>query len=531
LDVSQTDVQALDRKEPLVSVVIPSYNQAGYLREALDSLIAQTYPHWEAIVVNDGSTDNTTEVMSEYAQRDSRIKPVNKANGGITNALNDGLKHCSGDYFCWLSSDDLYYPEKLEVLIKAFKSLGDDYALVYGSFDLLQEETHKVDIQPFAEPVMPGAEFPEPLKFDFVDGCSMMIRMDVMREVDGFNHYYRHSQDLELWMRIASRGYRFHLVDKKVTIRRVHIEQSSTINMIHCRYDAARMVNYYLEHFHLLEMYRYFNFTLDDDVDRFVEHFVGRMLHTEACVNHPLIQEKFWRWFEHGLTALAPDIQNNILKKCLSLLMNNRSVTYKMKYYMKECLASLSKERDYVSFAPDFSIDGRDIRYHNYDDDKFVKALFDYGTDLLINENTPLFAQELYFHNTNKVVDTPFKLAHSVFRYLSQFPNPYLKNVESYVDILKIPATQNEAVKLFVSLRYPEYSDAFHKSLAFNAEKKDNLDGVEEHEKIISQMPQKYKEDLQEVCSKNPTITILHYWNALALAEEGFFFTFYRWHE
>ncbi len=523
LGISQTYAQAPDRKESLVSVVIPSYNQAEYLREALDSLIDQTYPHWEAIVVNDGSTDNTVEVMNEYAQKDARIKPVNKENGGITNALNDGLKHCSGDYFCWLSSDDLYYPEKLEVLIKAFENLGDDYALVYGSFDLLQEEIHKIDVRPFAEHIMSGAEFPEPLKFDFIDGCSMMIRMDVMRELDGFNPNYRHSQDLELWMRIASRGYRFHLVDKKVTIRRVHIEQSSTTNMIHCRYDAARMVNYYLEHFHLLEMYRYFNFTLDDDIDWFVEHFVGRMLHTEACVNHPLIQEKFWKWFEHGLTALAPNIQTKILKKCLSRLMSNRSVTYKMKFYIKECLAALSRERDHVPFAPDFSIDGRDIRYHNYEDDEFVKALFDYGTNLLINENTPLFAQELYFHNTNKVVDTPFKLAHSVFRYLSQFSNPYLKNVEPYVDISKIPLTRNEAVKLFVSLRYPEYSDAFQKSLAFDAERENNLDSVEEHEKIISQMPQEYKEDLQQICRKNPTITILHYWNALALAEEGKF--------
>jgi len=520
---SNKERSTADKNSPLVSVVVPTYNQAEYLREALDSLLAQTYHNWEAIVVNDGSTDNTSEVMCEYAKRDSRIRPITKANGGITSALNDGLKHAEGDYFCWLSSDDLYYPEKLEILIKAFENLGDDYALVYGSFDLLQEETHTIETQPFAKPITAGAEFPEALKFDFIDGCSMMIRMDVMREVGGFNPHYHHSQDMELWMRIASRGYRFHLVNKKVTIRRVHVEQASTTNMIHCRYDAAWMVNYYLEHFHLLEMYRYFDLTQGTDIDRLVNHYVGRMLHTEANVNHPLIQEKFWRWFDHGLTALAPKIQIKILKKCLNLLLSNSSVTYKVEYYIKECLTALSKEREYIPFAPNFTVEGRDIRYDNREKDEFAKVLFDYGTDLLINEHTPLFAQELYFHNTNKIVDTPFKLAHSVFRYLSQFPNPYREIVERYVDISEIPVTQSEAIRLFSSLRYPEYSHALQKSLAFNAEKTNNLDGISECEDLISQMPLKYKEDLPKVCRKNPTATILHYWNALALANEGRF--------
>ncbi|MFC1781837.1 glycosyltransferase, partial [Planctomycetota bacterium] len=320
----------------------------------------------------------------------------------------------------------------------------------------------------------------------------------------------------------------FHLVDNKVTIRRVHIEQSSTTNMIHCRYDAAKMVNYYLEHFHLLEMYRYFNLNLDDDIDRFAEHFIGRMSHTETCINHPLIQEKFWKWFDQGLTALAPDIQIKILRKCLGFLNRSQSATYKIGYYIKQCLVSLSKERNYVPFAPVFNVEGRDIRHYNQDNDEFIKDLFDYGTDLLINEHTPLFAQKLYFHNTNKLVDTPFKLAHSAFRFISQLPNPYREIVEPYVDMSQIPLTQEEAIGLFVKLRYPEYADAFQKSLAFDPDKSTTLDEVEEHEKLISRMPQKYKQDLQQVCRKNPTVTILHYWNALALAQQERFYEAFK---
>jgi len=76
-----------------------------YLREALDSIIAQTYSNWEAIVVNDGSKDHTEEVMNEYAAKDSRIRLFTKQNGGITSALNAGLENARGEYFCWLSSD------------------------------------------------------------------------------------------------------------------------------------------------------------------------------------------------------------------------------------------------------------------------------------------------------------------------------------------------------------------------------------------------------------------------------------------
>ena len=90
---------------------------------------------------------------------------------------------------------------------------------MYGSFDFLQEETGKIETTQMLEPIVPGAEFAEALKFDFIDGCTPMIRMSALRRVGGFNAQYRHSQDMELWMRLASHGYRFHLIPHKLTIR------------------------------------------------------------------------------------------------------------------------------------------------------------------------------------------------------------------------------------------------------------------------------------------------------------------------
>ena len=95
---------------PLVSIVIPVYNGSDYLAEAIDSALAQTYGNIEIIVINDGSSDNgkTREVAGKYGDR---IRYFEKENGGVPTALNLGIKEMKGDYFSWLSHDDVYFPE------------------------------------------------------------------------------------------------------------------------------------------------------------------------------------------------------------------------------------------------------------------------------------------------------------------------------------------------------------------------------------------------------------------------------------
>jgi len=503
---------------PLVSVVIPTYNQAGYLREALDSLLKQTYQHWEAVVMNDGSTDATQEVMAEYAEKDGRIRIFTKANGGITSALNAGLEQARGEFFCWLSSDDLFYPTKLELQVRAYEQLDDRYALVYGNYDILDGDAGVLNEQPSRPSHMRGAEFPEALKFDFIDGCTVMIRMQVMREVDGFNPYYRHSQDMELWVRIASRGYWFWMLKQKLTIRRVHFAQSSTVNMIHCRYDAACMINYYLEHFHFLELYRYFDFNSAEGIARFVRHFVGRMTETEANVNNPLIQQKFWDWFLLGLEALPLRNQNIVLRNCLVEMLRQRQTTTKMTFYLAKCLSAIRSERRFVPTAIEFSVKGRDIRQDNREADPFLDTLFQYGTDLLINATLPLFGQELYFHNTNKVVDSPFKLGHSALRYLAQFPNRYQELVRPYSAIEDIPATEAEALALFCLLRFSADAEILLRSYNVQTE---SAESVQEADDAISAKQGELGPELAKICAQAPTTTIFYHWYALTLAAAG----------
>ncbi|HEV8082384.1 MAG TPA: glycosyltransferase family 2 protein [Chitinophagaceae bacterium] len=115
----------------MVSVIIPCYNQAHYLQDAVSSVLAQTYTNWECIIVNDGSTDATDQVATKLKSGDARIKYIKKENGGLSSARNTGLNEARGDYIQFIDSDDIIHPgkffaslrqgENADIIISAFK--------------------------------------------------------------------------------------------------------------------------------------------------------------------------------------------------------------------------------------------------------------------------------------------------------------------------------------------------------------------------------------------------------------------------
>ena len=112
---------------PLVSVVVPAYGVEAYLPACLDSLIAQTWPTWQAIVVDDGSPDRSGEIAEAYAARDSRIRVVHVANGGLGSARNVGVGHATGSLLTFLDSDDVLPPTALSVLVGTLVESGSDF--------------------------------------------------------------------------------------------------------------------------------------------------------------------------------------------------------------------------------------------------------------------------------------------------------------------------------------------------------------------------------------------------------------------
>ena len=117
---------------PAVSVIIPVYNVEKYLRRCLDSVLNQTFTDWEAICVNDGSPDNSLDILKEYAKKDSRFKIVDKKNGGLSDARNAGMKVATGDYILYLDSDDFIHPQTMEITYYlAKKDMSDIVSFTY----------------------------------------------------------------------------------------------------------------------------------------------------------------------------------------------------------------------------------------------------------------------------------------------------------------------------------------------------------------------------------------------------------------
>ncbi|MBP92713.1 MAG: hypothetical protein CMC55_01200 [Flavobacteriaceae bacterium] len=132
--------------QPLVSIIIPTYNRAHLLGETLDSVLAQTYPNWECLVVDDGSTDGTAELLNHYIAKDSRFhyhkRPDSHLAGG-NGARNYGFELSSGDYIQWFDSDDLMLPTKLELKLDAILEHDVDF-VVCENAEIFSRHPYKV---------------------------------------------------------------------------------------------------------------------------------------------------------------------------------------------------------------------------------------------------------------------------------------------------------------------------------------------------------------------------------------------------
>ena len=119
-------------QNPLISIIIPVYNVEDYIRPCLDSILAQTYTNFEAILVDDGSKDGSGRICDEYAEKDSRFIVVHKENGGVSSARNKGLEIAKGEWVLFCDSDDTLYPYSLIILIK---HIDKDIEFILGGYE------------------------------------------------------------------------------------------------------------------------------------------------------------------------------------------------------------------------------------------------------------------------------------------------------------------------------------------------------------------------------------------------------------
>lgn len=212
---------------PLVSIVVPVYNGANYMREAIDSALAQTYRNIEVIVINDGSKDDgeTDRIARTYG---NRIRYFAKENGGCGSALNLGIAKMRGEYFSWLSHDDVYLPEKVEHQVLLLAALPNRDTILYGGWEIIDSVSSPVTmVRPDAvQPIEKLNISLFPLLRGLLHGCSMLVPVKYFSEIGTFDEGLPSTQDYDLWfrlLRVASIHY-----DPRVLIRsRVHPEQGS----------------------------------------------------------------------------------------------------------------------------------------------------------------------------------------------------------------------------------------------------------------------------------------------------------------
>ena len=121
-----------------ISIIIPIYNVESYLRKCLDSIIEQSFPYFELLLINDGSTDASAQICQEYVEKDDRIRYFEKENGGVSSARNFGIKHSRGEYITFIDSDDWIEPNYLEILYKTIKEQEAD--IVVTNYYTFREE-------------------------------------------------------------------------------------------------------------------------------------------------------------------------------------------------------------------------------------------------------------------------------------------------------------------------------------------------------------------------------------------------------
>lgn len=213
---------------PKVSIVIPVFNGGNFLGQAIDSALAQTYKNIEILVIDDGSNDagETDRIALSYGDR---IRYYKKANGGVATALNMAIEKMTGEYFSWLSHDDLYYPDKVSSQVQALAEMADhERVVLYGNFAVFFDQA----VDAVSEVHLPRTPY-EIFRYyittrNNLHGCTLLIPKRAFGDCGCFDEALRTTQDYDLWFRMANK-YRFIHLPKMLVKSRAHADQGSIV--------------------------------------------------------------------------------------------------------------------------------------------------------------------------------------------------------------------------------------------------------------------------------------------------------------
>ncbi len=211
-------------QKPMVSVVMATFDRADLILQAIDSVLKQSFSDLELIVIDDGSTDNTQALIEEKYKNEPRLRYVYQENTGQSGARNHGLTYAVGNYICFIDSDNLWLPNKLEVQLKVFAS-NPDVDIVYGDIITIDEtgkELHRNNMRRLS-----GYIAGDLMKDNFVSMNTALARRECFETLGGMSGQVAVADDYDLWLRFSSQ-YKYLYVEEYFAKYRVMANQISS---------------------------------------------------------------------------------------------------------------------------------------------------------------------------------------------------------------------------------------------------------------------------------------------------------------
>lgn len=235
-----------DNSQKLVSIIISAYNAERYLAQSIESAIRQTYQHIEIIIVNDGSTDTTLNMLEAYAKKDNRIIIINQANQGPSAARNTGFKKAKGDYLCILDADDIMLPIKIEsqlIFMEQAPLVDFSYSKVYYFMDGT-DTIYRHDLA-----TVSGSHVYEKLLQygNFIYTSTVFFRRSVFDLFGGFDESLRSAEEFDYWLTLAQHGVTFLHQDSYLTLCRSR-QDGLTSDSVTMYTAAVAVFEKYLNH-------------------------------------------------------------------------------------------------------------------------------------------------------------------------------------------------------------------------------------------------------------------------------------------
>lgn len=312
-------------EKPLFSIIVPIYNEEQFIHEALDSIATQTDSDWEALLIDDGSTDSTPEILDEYANRDSRFRVIHKSNRGQSSAINLGVKESKGEWLCWLSGDDFFHPQKLEMNRRWIRDYPDK-GFFFTGFWLIEPDGKKIEYDlDWLNLENPGYHLIQLFRANHVMGISICIKREAWLQNGGFDEKLRYAHDLDMWFRLMLNTPTQYIPERTCTMR-YHPGQETAQFPLAPAFDAAKISIRLVNEHSLKDMLPFVNLrdgnTAKDTLNRLINFVIGVPdANIYRLGYHPLAQLRIleWLWDPSVDSLLREELRQIILNRAIEL--------------------------------------------------------------------------------------------------------------------------------------------------------------------------------------------------------------------